>query len=71
MTTALQDAFNQASALPDAQQEALAAIVLEEIAAEKKWQKAFEGSQDVLARMATEAVAEDERGETRDLDEIL
>jgi hypothetical protein len=71
MTTALQDAFNQASALPVAQQETLAALLLEEMASEKRWQKAFSESQDTLARMAAEAIAEDERGETRDLDELL
>jgi hypothetical protein len=71
MNTALQDAFQQASALPEAQQETLAAILLEEIAAEKNWQKSFESSQDTLARMASEAIAEDESGETRDLDELL
>jgi hypothetical protein len=71
MTTSLQEAFNQASSLAEAQQEALAAILLEEIASETKWQKSFEGSQDTLARMAAEAIAEDERGETRDLDDRL
>ena len=71
MTTSLQNAFNMASALPEAQQETLAAILLEEIAAEKQWQESFEKSQDVLARMADEAIAEYERGETRDLDESL
>jgi hypothetical protein len=71
MTTALQNAFAVASALPEAQQETLAAILLEEIASEKQWQESFEKSQDVLASMAEEAIAEYRRGETRDLDELL
>jgi hypothetical protein len=71
MTNALRNAFDQASALPEAQQETLAAIVLEEMASESKWQQAFDSSQDTLARMAAEAITEDERGETRDLDELL
>ena len=71
MTTALQDAFNKASALPESQQEYLAALLLEEMAEDKKWQDSFERSRDVLLRMAEEAAAEDERGETIDLDEIL
>ena len=71
MTNSLQEAFKQASALPDEQQEALAAIVLEEIAAEKQWQEAFARSQDVLAKMAEEALEEDRRGETEDLDKLL
>jgi hypothetical protein len=71
MTNSLQEAFRQASALPDEQQETLAAILLEEIAAEKRWQESFAGSQDVLAKMAEEALEEDRRGETQDLDKLL
>jgi hypothetical protein len=71
MTNSLQEAFNQASVLPEEQQEVLAAIVLEEIAAEKKWQEAFAGSQEKLAKMAEEALEEHRRGETEDLDKLL
>ena len=71
MTNSLQEAFKQASALPEEQQELLAAIVLEEIAAEKRWQEAFAGSQDVLAKLAEEALEEHRRGETEDLDKLL
>ena len=71
MTNSLQEAFKQASALPDEQQEALAAILLEEMAAERRWQEAFAGSQDLLAKMAEEALEEHRRGETEDLDKLL
>jgi hypothetical protein len=71
MTNSLQEAFKRASALPDEQQEALAAIMLEEIAAEKRWEEAFAGSQDVLEKLANEALEEHRRGETEDLDELL
>jgi hypothetical protein len=71
MTNSLQEAFKQASVLPAEQQEVLAAILLEEIAAEKYWQQAFAGSQDALAKMAEEALEEDRRGETEDLDNLL
>jgi hypothetical protein len=71
MTNSLQEAFRQASALPEEQQEVLAAIVLEEIAAEKQWQETFAASQDVLANMANEALEEHRRGETEDLDKLL
>jgi len=67
MTNSLQEAFRQASALPEEQKETLAAIVIEEIAAEKRWQKAFASSQDALAKMAEEALEEHRRGETEDL----
>ena len=71
MTNSLQEAFKQASALPEEQQEVLAAIVLEEIASEKRWEASFAGSQDMLERMANEALEEHRRGETEDLDNLL
>jgi hypothetical protein len=71
MHASLEQAFSQASALPEDQQQALAAILLEEIASETRWQQAFASSQDVLKRLAEEALEEDRRGETRNLDEIL
>jgi hypothetical protein len=71
MSHSLQEAFKQASALPEEQQEALAAIMMEEIAAEKKWQEAFANSQDNLAILAKEALEEDRRGETEDFDKLL
>lgn len=69
MTTTLQEAFGKAAALPPDRQEALAAIVLEEIAAEDRWQQSFTQSQDALSELAAEALDEDAQGRTRDLDE--
>jgi hypothetical protein len=71
MTTTLQAAFEKAAALPPEQQESLAAILLEEMAAENLWQQSFAQSQDALAKLAAEALAEDEQGRTLDLDESL
>lgn len=71
MHASLEQAFSQASALPEDQQQALASLLLEEMASEAQWQKAFASSQDVLTRLAEEALEEDRRGETRDLGEIL
>ena len=56
MTSTLQEAFKRASALPEEEQEALAAILLEEIASEKRWQDSFAGSKDALDRLADEAL---------------
>jgi hypothetical protein len=71
MTTALQQAFDKASALPPDRQEAIAAILLEEIADEDRWQQSFADSQDALSKLAAEALAEDAQGRTLDLDESL
>lgn len=69
MTAALQEAFEKAAALPLEGQETIAAVVLEEIEAEDRWQRSFARSQDVLSRLAAEALAEDSQGRTLPMDE--
>jgi len=71
MSSTLQEAFERAAALPQDQQEALAAILLEEIASEKRWQESFAQSRGVLDKLAEEALAEDDQGRTVDLDNSL
>ena len=69
MTVALQEAFEKAAALPLERQETIAAVVLEEIEAEDRWQRSFAQSQDVLSKLAAEALAEDAQGRTLPMDE--
>ncbi len=71
MTSTLQKAFEQAAALPPEQQETLGAILLEEMAAEDRWQQSFARSQDALSKLAAEALDEDAQGRTLDLDKSL
>ncbi len=71
MTTALQEAFAKAAALPPEQQEAIAAILMEEIAVDDRWQQSFAQSQDALAKLAAEALDEDAQGHTLGMDESL
>ncbi len=68
MTTLFEKAVAKASELPDDQQDALATLLLEEIEDEAQWDAAFADSQDLLARMAAEAMEEHRAGQTRDLD---
>ena len=68
MTGKLEKAIAQVKQLPEEQQNAIAAIILEEIEDEARWDAAFARSHDVLARLAVEAEEEDRRGQTRDLD---
>jgi len=68
MTGKLEKAIAQVKQLPEEQQNAIAAIILEEIEDEARWDAAFARSHDVLARLAAEAEEEDRRGQTRDLD---
>ena len=48
MTKLLEKAFNRASKLPDSSQDAIAAIILEELEDEKKWETFFANSQKSL-----------------------
>ena len=68
MTKALKKAFEAASHLPDADQDELAAAILEELEAEERWDAAFAHSQDALARLADEALEEHRAGRTEPLD---
>jgi len=70
MTKLLEKAFSEASKLPEEEQDALAEMLLEDLASEERWADAFIGSQAELAALADEALAEFRRGETKPLDEL-
>lgn len=65
--TNLETAFAEAAKLPLAEQNELAAFILEEIKSEKQWKKAFDTSADVLAQLADEALEEHRTGKTKPL----
>ncbi|MBC7359249.1 MAG: hypothetical protein H5U10_12005 [Desulfacinum sp.] len=71
MTELLKKAFEAASKLPPETQDAIAARILMELEDERRWDEAFAKSQDKLAQMADEAVAEVEAKKTLPLEEIL
>jgi hypothetical protein len=56
MTKLLERAFEKASQLPEVEQNALAKWVIEEIESESKWEKVFSGSEDILDKLADEAL---------------
>jgi len=68
MTTLLQQAFEKASSLPEPEQDRFARFMIAEIDDEREWNTSFANSQDELARMAKEAVAEYKAGKTKPLD---
>ena len=68
MTRLLEKAFKDASKLPDIEQNALAKWLLEELEAERKWDRAFAGSEDILGRLADEAIEAHRQGKTMPLD---
>ncbi|MGO8744603.1 MAG: hypothetical protein ACLQNE_01315 [Thermoguttaceae bacterium] len=52
MTQLLEQAMGEVQKLPDAGQDAIGAIILEEIAYDRRWDDAFARSQDQLGRLA-------------------
>ena len=56
VTRLLEQAFAEAAELPEQEQNSLATIILKELAAERRWEKAFAGSEDALAELADEAL---------------
>ena len=67
MTQLLEEALREVSKLPAPEQDALAAILLVELVSEQRWSKSFEKSQDALARLAEDALAEHAAGKTKPL----
>jgi hypothetical protein len=62
MTKLLEQAISEANKLSDTDQDVLARLMLEEIDSERRWDDLFGRSQDVLERMAAEALAEQAAG---------
>jgi len=65
--TKLETAFAEAAKLPTADQNELAAFILEEIKSEKRWKDAFDSSASALAQLADEALEEHHAGKTKPL----
>jgi hypothetical protein len=68
MTELLERAFTEASKLPEKEQDAMAALLLEELASEQRWEAAFADSPRPLSTMAQAALREFEAGKTRLMD---
>ena len=66
MTRLLQEAFERASELPQMEQDRLARLLLAELASEGRWAALFarSESEDMLERLADEALSEHRAGRT-------
>ena len=71
MTELLEKAFAEAAKLPQDEQDRVAQMLLDDLAAEEKWDETFANSQDHLALLADEALVEYKSGRTKKLEEIL
>ncbi len=67
MTQLLKKAISEVEKLPESEQDAVATLVLEELASEKRWSELFEKSQDTLAKLAEKALADHATGRTKPL----
>ena len=74
MSQLMERAIQEVQRLPEADQEAIASIILQEIESDRRWEELFSRpeSVDVLSRMADEALAGLQAGRARklDLDEL-
>lgn len=72
MTQLMEKALSEIRKLPEEEQDALAAWILEELEAERKWNASLSQSEDLLVQLADEALKEHRAGKTKalDLDEL-
>jgi hypothetical protein len=61
-------AIAQLKTLPADEQDALATMILEELEDEAMWDATFAKSQNILAELASQAMAEYQAGKTQELD---
>lgn len=71
MTALLEKALEKVGVLPQDEQDAIASQILDSLADEEAWRKRFAARRDRLRQLARQALEEDERGETRPLDDLL
>lgn len=68
MTKLLEQALAKARQLPEAEQDAIAQIVMDEIESERRWDELLARSPDKLQKLADKAWAEHESGGSQELD---
>ncbi|MBI4340004.1 MAG: hypothetical protein HY680_08645 [Chloroflexi bacterium] len=64
MTTLLEEVFAKVAKLPAEEQDAIARWLLEELASEQQWESLLAGSQEKLASLADQALADHRQGRT-------
>ena len=64
MTRLLEKAFEAASKLSDADQDALAASILAEVEADRRWDALFDSSTAAVSQLADEALGEHRANKT-------
>lgn len=67
MTRSLEQAFEQAAALPPELQDEFGALFIAELKSERRWQELFSQSHDLLAKMGQEAIEDFHAGRTSEI----
>lgn len=65
MTQVLEQALTQVKRLTEPEQDAIATLILDELADEQRWQESFARSQDQLAQMAAKVREEVRAGRVK------
>jgi hypothetical protein len=68
MTELLEQAIAKLKTRPISEQDSIAALILEELNDDNRWDESFARSPDLLAKLAAEAMAEHRAGKTQELD---
>ncbi|MEA5536159.1 hypothetical protein [Crocosphaera sp. XPORK-15E] len=68
MTELLERVIARLQTLPESEQDAIAAMILEEIEDDRRWDESFSRSPDILAKLAASEMAEYHAGKTQELD---
>jgi len=71
MTTLLETAFQKASTLSEIEQNRFAKLFIEEIQSEKKWDKLFSESEDILSDISDIVLDDYKNNKTMALDKEL
>jgi hypothetical protein len=67
MTQLLQQALAEIQRLPDTEQDAIASLILEELADERRWEETFARTQDELGRLAAKVREDIAAGRVTDI----
>lgn len=70
MNALLQQAVEKLQEMPEERQELLARLVLHEIQEDRLWKQSTEQHSEKLSQFVAEVLAEDERGECEDLNDV-
>lgn len=65
MTQLLERAFTEVKKLPEPEQDAIAALILDELSDERRWQESIDRSQDQLTRLAAKVREDIRAGEVQ------